>query len=327
MPTLITWNLPPGAASVAGNDWLPVMLAKHLPDGAVVAAGADPAGAPAFVAARGALRDIPDQVLGAARVVVLLDPEEPERLRALRLLAGRAEARLVVVPSLATIAAAEHTLLLILALARRLIPAYAELVAGAGHGTPPVPALADGRPNWVGMAWPNLLAGRTLGIVGLGRVGEAVAARASAFGMRVLYHDRERKPAAERRWGVQRQRFDQLLREADVISLHLPLTAETARIIDAPELALMRPAAYLINTAHGGLVDEGALLRALRQRAIAGAGLDVFAYEPIASDSPLLGLDNVVLTPHVGGVAPDTVRADFARRAAAALLAHTPEAG
>jgi len=138
--------------------------------------------------------------------------------------------------------------------------------------------------------------------------------------MRVIYYDRERKPAAERRWGVQYRRFDQLLRESDIVSLHLPLTPETTRLLDAPELALMRPNAYLINTAHGGLVDEGALIRALRQRDIAGAGLDVFAYEPIAPDSPLLALDNVVLTPHIAGASDDAVRRAFVERAAQVLL-------
>lgn len=320
MPTLITWNLPPGAALVAGNDWFPALLAKRLPGGTVVESGSGPQGSPAVVAARGALDAVIDAVLAEARVVVLLDPDEAERLRAVALLAGRNGTRLAVIPSLATLAAAEHTMLLILALSRRLFHAYSDLVSGERREHLHRPDRERGARNWVGMDWPEPIAGKTLGIVGLGRVGEAVAARAGAFGLRVIYHDRERKPAAEQRWDVRYRRFDQLLREADIVSLHLPLTPETTRLLDAPELALMRPDAYLINTAHGGLVDEGALIRALRQGDIAGAGLDVFAYEPIAPDSPLLALDNVVLTPHVAGASDDAVRRHFVERAAQVLL-------
>lgn len=320
MLTLVTWNRPPGAALVAGDDWLPAMLAERLPGGTVVETGSEPTGTPAIVAIGGALEAVTDEALAEARVVVLLDPDEAERLRAVRLLAGRNGTRLEVIPSLATIAAAEHTMLLILALSRRLFHAYSDLVSGERRADLQRPDSGQGAENWVGMAWPAPIAGKTLGIIGLGRVGEAVAERARAFGLRVIYHDRERKPAAEQRWGVPYRRFDQLLREADIVSLHLPLTPETRRLLDAPELALMRPDAYLINTAHGGLVDEGALIRALRQGDIAGAGLDVFAYEPIAPDSPLLALDNVVLTPHVGGASADAVRSNFAERAAEVLL-------
>jgi len=320
MPTLITWNLPPGAALVAGDDWLPAMLAARLPGGEVVEDRAEATDTPVIVAARGALGAVADEALAEARVVVLLDPDEGERLRAVHRLAGRNGTRLEVIPSLATLTAAEHTMLLILALSRRLFHAYSDLVSGERRPNLHRSDRGQGTRNWVGMEWPEPIAGKTLGIVGLGRVGEAVAARAKAFGMRVIYYDRERKPAAERRWGVSYRRFDQLLRESDIVSLHLPLTPETTRLLDAPELALMRPNAYLINTAHGGLVDEGALIRALRQRDIAGAGLDVFAYEPIAPDSPLLALDNVVLTPHIAGASDDAVRRAFVERAAQVLL-------
>ena len=309
-------------ALVAAEPWLADALARDLPNASTKPA--DPSAEhQAIVATRDQLEPVPNATLRQARLAVLLDSTTPERLRATQAFAGRRAGRLVVVPTLDTLVAAEHTFLLLLATVRRLLPAYSELVAGsrrrdiASRPTDRGPST----PNWVGMAEPGWLWGRTLGILGLGRVGEAVAVRAVAFGMRVIYHDLVARQDVELRYGAERRRFDQLLRESDIVTLHLPLTGDTNRIIDAPELALMKPGAILVNTADGRLIDEGALIRALRLDAIDGAGLDVFAYEPLAADSPLLGFDNVVLTPHIAGVSTETSRDHLAAGAVAALNA------
>lgn len=322
-PVLLRWQAGDDAATglVLGDDGLPRLLAARLPDGRIVRSRTEPEAIMTIIAERDTLAGISDETLRQARRVILLDPTEPDHLRALRLMAGRPDARLHVLPSLETTIAAEHTMLLMLALIRQLVPAYRALLHDAQPSEPLAPATdaAVTAPNWVQMETPGWLSGKTLGIVGLGRVGRAVAERAVAFGMRVIYADRERKPVAEQRYGVVPRRFDQVLSEADIVSLHLPLTEETFRIIDAPELARMQPDAFLVNTASGRLLDEGSLIKALRDGHIAGAGLDVFAYEPIASDSPLLALDNVVLTPHIATAPPETIRADFAERATALL--------
>src|SRR5262249_42939086 len=122
------------------------------------------------------------------------------------------------------------------------------------------------------------------------------------FGMNVLYTKRRRLPTAiEQRFGVAWRELDDLLAESDIVLLTLPHTPESERIIGERELGLMRPESYLVNTARGGLVDEDALVAALRDRRIAGAALDVFVDEPVPYDHPLLALDNVTLTPHIGG--------------------------
>jgi phosphoglycerate dehydrogenase-like enzyme len=144
--------------------------------------------------------------------------------------------------------------------------------------------------------------GKTLGIIGYGEIGTEVSERARAFGMPVLYTKRERLQAPiEARLGVAWREREDLLREADVILLSAPHTPETERIIDDRALALMKPSALLVNIARGGLVDEAALCKALAERRIAGAALDVFVEEPVPADNPLLRLDNVLLTPHIGG--------------------------
>jgi phosphoglycerate dehydrogenase-like enzyme len=168
--------------------------------------------------------------------------------------------------------------------------------------------------NWAELPETGVLAGQTLGIIGLGRSGVALAERALGFGMRVIYHDIAGKSRDEARLGVRRRRFDQLLREADVLSLHLPVTPETRRLIDAPELASMKPTSTLINVSDGRLVDEGALIKALRGGDIAGAGLDAFAYEPLAADSPLIGFENVVLTPGLAWISEATEHEHWLRQ-------------
>ena len=150
--------------------------------------------------------------------------------------------------------------------------------------------------------------GRTLGIVGFGRIGQAVAARARGFGMRVLYCECSSvAPDIERRLAAEHVPLDTLLRESDIVSMHVPLTPETRHLIGEPELAAMKEHAILVNTSRGPVVDEAALARALAERRIAGAGLDVFDGEPIV-DTALTGLDNVVPAPHIASASVATRR-------------------
>lgn len=146
------------------------------------------------------------------------------------------------------------------------------------------------------------LAGNTLGLVGLGRIGKAMVGRAHGLGLRVVAYD----PYADRdfaaRHGVELCSWDELLARADVVSLHMPCTAETTNLINRDSLARMKPGAVLINTSRGGLVDEDALADALQSGRLFGAGLDVLKVEPPPADHPLLRLSNVVLAPHLGGI-------------------------
>lgn len=161
--------------------------------------------------------------------------------------------------------------------------------------------------------------GATLGIVGFGRIGQAVARRAAGFGMRVLYHQRHDSPAAAS-LGAVRVDFETLLRESDFVSLHVPLTPETRHLMDARAFQLMKKSAMLINTARGSVVDSAALYSALRNGEIAFAALDVTEPEPISPDDPLLTLENVLVTPHLGSASVAT-RAKMAVMAAENLLA------
>jgi phosphoglycerate dehydrogenase-like enzyme len=171
--------------------------------------------------------------------------------------------------------------------------------------------------------WGSMLHGRlhgsTVGIVGFGRIGRAVARRCLGFNMEVLVADPVAEADTVARLGYALVDLDQLLRRADFVTLHLPLLPETRNLLDARRLALLKPSAILINTARGGIVDESALLAALRQGKIAGAGLDVFETEPLP-DSPLRHLDRTVLTPHVAGVSAAAVQA-MAHRCCDSILA------
>jgi glyoxylate reductase len=159
---------------------------------------------------------------------------------------------------------------------------------------------------------PKLLLGRdvygaTLGIIGFGKIGQAVARRAAGFDMRVLCTSRQAMPETAVPGSVAtRVDLDTLLRESDFVSLHVPLTDATRSMIGESELRAMKPTACLINTARGGVVDQSALVRALREGWIAGAGLDVAAVEPIPDDDPLLSAPNVVLLPHIGSASHAT---------------------
>ncbi len=211
-------------------------------------------------------------------------------------------------PGVLTEATADLTWALLMVAARRVTEAERYLRAG----------------RW--KSWsPQLLLGQdvhgaTLGIIGLGRIGQAVARRARGFAMRVLYHSATRKPEVERELSVEWADLDTLLREADFVSLHVPLTEETRNLIGARELALMKPTAILINTARGQVVDQEALVAALQEGRLAAAGLDVFQVEPLAMDDPLLSLEKVVLLPHLGSASVAT-RTRMAMMAAENLVA------
>ncbi|MGW4869901.1 2-hydroxyacid dehydrogenase [Streptomyces chartreusis] len=191
---------------------------------------------------------------------------------------------------------AEQTFALMLALAKQLIPAHTSLVDA----------------DW---ALPRLqnslteLCGKTLGIVGLGQIGREVARRAVAFDMSVVYAGRRRlPPETEAEFGPARHvPLDELLSTADYVSLHTPLTDGTRHLLDAERLALLKPTAFVINTARGALIDQDALADALEKGALAGAGIDVFDPEPPTPALRLLRAPNVVLSPHVGGVTRETL--------------------
>jgi phosphoglycerate dehydrogenase-like enzyme len=222
-----------------------------------------------------------------------------ERLPALKLLAlaGRwtgqvdlaaASARGILVTETegSAVNAFEHTVALMMALVRR-VPQEDRAMRAGKWQTPPL---------GVDMA------GKTLGVVGLGKIGSKMAGFGRLLGMRVLASGLtltdERAAAA----GATRVDLETLLRESDVVTIHLRLSEKTRGLITARHLALMKPTAFLVNTARGPIVDEGALVAALRDRRIAGAALDVFDVEPLPAGHPLLALDNVVLTPHLGFV-------------------------
>lgn len=189
---------------------------------------------------------------------------------------------------IADTAMADMTLTLLLACARSVVEAHTFIKdRGWQYRSPNLFLGAD-------------VQGSTIGILGLNGVGLEVAHRALGFGMRVLYYDPQRHEDAEHRLGVAYGSLENVLREADFITLHLPLSPETRSLLDAHRLRLMKPTAYLINMAHGNLIDHDALVTALRDGWIAGAGLDVFNREPVDPDDPLLDLPNVVLSPHIG---------------------------
>ncbi|RIK37922.1 MAG: phosphoglycerate dehydrogenase [Chloroflexi bacterium] len=210
-----------------------------------------------------------------------------------------------VMPLRGCIAVAELTLTLILALSKQLIDAHRATVEGAYRELGLQPARSSQRVHafqW--MKLPNLqeIRGKRLGVVGFGEIGTEVAKRANAFGMEVVYYKREPLPAwLDAQLNVQPLPFDELLRTSDFVTLHVPHGPATDKLIGARELGLMQPSAYLVNTCRGPVVDEAALVAALQAGAIAGAGLDVFEFEPLQWDSPLTQLSNVILTPHIGG--------------------------
>jgi len=196
-------------------------------------------------------------------------------------------------PGVNSTAVAEHTLALTLSLLRKIPEANASLKSGKWEGL-----------KFVGRE----LAGKKLGIIGLGDIGVEVAKRAKCFGMEVLYLKRRRREDLEKELGIVYKPLEELLKESDIVSVHLALTPETKRMIGEKEIALMKKDAYLINTARGEVIDNAALARALRENRIAGAALDVFDKEPPNFDDPLFRLDNVIVTPHVGAYTLEAIR-------------------
>ena len=199
-------------------------------------------------------------------------------------------------PTGTTVGVAEHTILLILAVYKRLVVADTKLRQG----------------TWLQWGLRPIsfeLAGKTLGLLGFGRIGQAVARRAHAFDARILYCDHflPRVPAVAEVWGVRSVALDELLTASDIVSVHVPLTSETRKCLGATQFRKMKRSAILINTARGAVLDERALIQALQDKLIAGAGLDVFEKEPIDSNNPLLTMDNVILTPHISAGTVDAL--------------------
>lgn len=209
-------------------------------------------------------------------------------------------------PGVLTEATADLAWTLILGVARRVVEGDHEMRSGRFPGWGPMYMLGGD------------VTGRTLGLIGPGRIAAAVARRALGFEMPLLYHGRRPSPELDA-LGARGVGLDELLRESDFVSLHVPLQAETRHIIDARALGLMKPTAYLINTARGPVVDEVALVQALRSGQIAGAGLDVYEDEPKMADG-LAGCPNTVLLPHLGS-ATHAVRAAMSRIAGENLVA------
>jgi phosphoglycerate dehydrogenase-like enzyme len=208
-------------------------------------------------------------------------------------------------PHRGAIAVAEHTFALLMGLMRKLVPGHLGATGAEYLQLGIEPIRTSERViafNWLGFSDVRQLFGKTMGLVGLGNIGLEVARRARAFDMEVLYTKREPLPHEfEEMLGVGYASIHDLLEASDVVSLHAPHTEETKGLIDGLALAHMKETAVLVNTARGGLVDEDALVNALRSGSIAGAGLDVFVDEPLPVGHGLNDLDNVLLSPHVGG--------------------------
>jgi glyoxylate reductase len=309
---VVTRRLPPAAAEVlegAGEVW-------SSPHERALSAG-----------------ELRERVAGAAALVAMLHDRVDEALlegagEALRCVANvavgydnidleAARRRGVVVtntPGVLTEATADLALALILMVTRRLGEGERLVRSGREWGWDLEFMLGAG------------VQGRTLGIVGLGQIGRAVARRAAALGMRIAYAAPRRAPReVEEELGAERLELGELLAAADVVSLHCPLNAETRHLLDARRLGLMKPTAFLVNAARGPLVDEAALVEALRSGGIAGAALDVYEHEP-ELEPGLRELDNVVVLPHLGSATRET-RAEMALLAArnvAAVLAGEP---
>jgi glyoxylate reductase len=196
-------------------------------------------------------------------------------------------------PGVLTEATADLAFGLLLAAARYIVPG--DIFTRRGKFTGWAPMLMLGKP----------VAGRTLGIIGAGRIGTAMARRGAGFGMTILYYNRSRNETIENDMGGRKVELDELLRESDYISFHVPLTSETQRMIGKDEFNLMKPSAILVNTARGEVIDEKALAKALKSGRIFGAGLDVYEHEP-KIQSALLKLPNVVLAPHLGSATDET---------------------
>jgi glyoxylate reductase len=212
-------------------------------------------------------------------------------------------------PEVLTDTTADFAWALLMALARRVVEADKYVRTGkwkvGWH-----PAMLQGRDVY----------GATIGIVGAGRIGYAVAKRATGFSMRILFYDVIPRPEMEKDFGAKKVDLETLLKQSDFVSVHVPLMKETHHLVNAEKLKLMKKTAYLINNSRGPVVDEKALCEALKEGRIAGAGLDVFEQEPAPLDSPLLKLDNVVVAPHISSASYET-RSKMAEMVADNLVA------
>ncbi len=209
---------------------------------------------------------------------------------------------------------ADHTLMMALALARKAPVLHGAIRRGIYERglASPMPATYE----------------MTLGLIAFGEIGREVAARAKPFGFKLIAHDPFVDPAVAGRHGVTLVGLDELLTQADIVSVHAPLTKETFHLLGAREFALMKPTAYVINTARGAVIDQVALIAALQGGRIAGAGLDVFEREPLEANSPLVTMENVILTPHTAGMSDSSqiaVRHRTTRNIASALVGDWPE--
>jgi glyoxylate reductase len=211
-------------------------------------------------------------------------------------------------PGVLTDTTADLTMALILAVARRIVEGDRYTRAGKYSGWDPLLLLGSDVHH------------KTLGILGFGRVGQAVARRARGFDMRIMYHGRHRaKPEREKVLGAEFVELDTLMSESDFLSIHVPLTPQTKGMIDAERLSLMKPEAFIINTARGEVVREQALVEALEEKRIAGAGLDVFEREP-KIHAELRKMGNVIILPHIGSASLET-RTEMGLMAARNLIA------
>jgi len=206
-------------------------------------------------------------------------------------------------PRVLTETTADTAFALMLAVARRIVEADKYIRAG----------------KWV-IPWTPMMmvgsdvCGKTLGIYGLGRIGFAVAKRAKGFDMRLIYYDVIRNEKAEKELGIEYMPFEDVLRQCDFLTIHVPLLPETRHSVGEKQFNLMKKTAFVINNARGPIIDEPALIKALQEKRIAGAGLDVFWHEPIEKGNPLLKMDNVVILPHISSGSIET-------RTAMAMLA------
>jgi len=244
---------------------------------------------------REVLQEVDIYITGGFEKITADDLKEANRLRLIQrfgvgyenvdcLAAARKGIYVANIPGANAESVADLTMGLILALVRHIVQADVALRKGIWR-------------LWIG----HELAGKILGILGLGAIGKAVAVRAKAHRMKVIAHDIQPDLEFARKHDVEMVSRTELLKTADIVTLHMPLTEETHNFISESELRLMKPTAYLVNTSRGGLIDQTALVKALRERWIAGAALDVFVKEPLSVDEEILQLDNVVVTPHIGG--------------------------
>jgi glyoxylate reductase len=222
---------------------------------------------------------------------------------------------------------AEHAFMMILALSKRLVHAHNFVINGSYEAYGLVPEMqgelsdVDTKPTQT-LAWNTVcgpvesIHGKTLGLVGLGDIGGQVAERARAFNMRVIYYKRHRLTSTEEReLDVTYVPYADLLKQSDYVSMHVPHTAETDKMLGREEIALMKPTARVVNVSRGAVIDEDALYDALKHKRLAGAGLEVFLWEPIPKTHPLLSLDSVICTPHNAVDWPngEAVRFDYQR--------------